>query len=679
MSEQPRDAYQYSFRFTIDPFFRPEHDLRALEAFVRAARIDDVSLFMAPQDLNTGHLPPDEMAPWLALFEQAKARLAALGVTLSINQWYTLMHEDLGQPLRPDQPFQTMVDAQGRACESCVCPADEAWQDFFCESFACLATLDPHIHWVEDDFRYHNHQPLQWGGCFCEKHMALYAERAGVPLTREAFVRGVLAPGGVHPYRSIWLDCCADVQEQVARRLSAAVHRVSPGTRLGLMSSAPYMHAAEGRRWHPLLEAFAGPNPPVDRIHLPGYVEPTGKAYLQNLNMVSMQTRHFLPPATEVYPELENYPYSPFTKSRRFTRFQLLTSLPLNPRGIAMNLFDLNGNGIVWTEGMQDTLAETKDYLGEMMDTGIFGLPAQGVKVLCSERAAHALHTGEDASLYDLCPQEIFFAGLLPAMGIPFAYTSDPAIAGEIVAASGQSLRNLTPDALEALFARNFLLLNGDAVDTLCRMGLGHLAGVRGVRWMRMNGGAYSYEQTAGTEEAARASAIIFCSDATIVDYDDGAQALSRFCNARRETVCPATTLTAKHAAVFPFGHFEGPLHIPPMLLNPVRQRLLQAVVAQAMAAGFGGAFPCLAGTAHVHPYAYRAGSTQHLYLANGSGDDLQGLAMRAPTPPAGPVRASLSNGVRSSLPAAWAGGRLTLTFDLPALETVHLSWSTSG
>ena len=63
--------------------------------------------------------------------------------------------------------------------------------------------------------------------------------------------------------------------------------------------------------------------------------------------------------------------------------------------------------------------------------------------------------------------------------------------------------------------------LRGDAVDTLCQMGLGALAGVRSCRWMQQNSGAYTYEQVVNGKaylglSQARASAVISSTDTKI-------------------------------------------------------------------------------------------------------------------------------------------------------------------
>ena len=270
---------------------------------------------------------------------------------------------------------------------------------------------------------------------------------------------------------------------------------MDPQVKIGLMSSVPYVHAAEGRDWQRLLGIFAGGNRPVSRIHLPAYQELAPSKYLQAFHMVSMHNRALLSADTLVYPELENYPYSRFSKSRRFTRFQLLSALALDVAGMTIDLFDLNGRGIIFADGYQDMLRAVKGYLNRLNGMGVFSRPRRGVCVLTDPDAAYRLHTREGRSLEELYPHEVFWAGLLPAMGVPFYYATDPAASRGVVAVSGQYLRCLDADAIERLFADNFVLLNGDALDTLLSLGLGCLAGVAAARWMRQDTGEYTFEQ----------------------------------------------------------------------------------------------------------------------------------------------------------------------------------------
>ena len=48
------------------------------------------------------------------------------------------------------------------------------------------------------------------------------------------------------------------------------------GARLGLMSSAPESHAAEGRNWDDWWRAFSGDKPPIHRPHFWAYSDTLG-------------------------------------------------------------------------------------------------------------------------------------------------------------------------------------------------------------------------------------------------------------------------------------------------------------------------------------------------------------------------------------------------------------------
>lgn len=625
-----KDAFQYIFRFCCDPGFNDSVEIPALLRYVDEACIDDVAVFANVEEINTGHMDFEEQDIYLKMMAQISALLAPKKITMSVNQWHSIMHADLGKTMRSGHAFRPMVDIEGNEASICVCPLCEEWQRYIALLYGRYAQLEPSILWVEDDFRLHNHEPLTWGGCFCEEHMKLYSQQAGRPVGREEFLRGVLQPGPPHPYRKIWLDISRETMLSAARAIAAGVRQMSAKAQIGLMSSAPQIHAAEGRSWHALLQTLAAGRPPVDRVHLPGYQEQAPAAYLQGVNMVSALTCAMLPADTEIYPELENFPFSLFSKSRRFTRFQLLSALPLRVKGITIDLYDLNGNGIVWEEDYQTMLRETKPYLNALAGLGVFGGRRLGVQVLYNQRSAYNLHTGQGKSMEELYPHETFFGGLLPAMGVPFAYCEAPVPEGDIVAASGQVLRNYTPEQIEALFAHNFVILSGDAAFTLVDMGLGHLAGLRKVSWMRQNSGEYAYEEVTNGKvycgmHRARASAIISCSDVVRMEFAPEAKVeeYSALFNSYRRRTAPCEVVINKKVFVYPFGNFETPFSIPPMLLNNIRQGILQDILAQA-----GASFARVEGPVYLQPHLFETDEGKFLYLINGSTDTAEGFAL---------------------------------------------------
>lgn len=668
-------AYKYLFRFCCDPGFNDVPETEALNRFVEEADIDDVTVFANVEELNTGHMSFEEQDTYLKLMASLSSSLAEKGITLSVNQWHSVMHADLGKKLRPDQHFRLMVDPKGRQADLCVCPLCKEWQDYIGEIYARYAKLDAFVLWVEDDFRLHNHAPLDWGGCFCEEHMRLYSEAAGKPLTREEFVRGVLAPGEVHPYRKIWLDISRQTLLSAAEAIHKAVRAVSDRPRIGLMSSVPFVHAAEGRDWPLLLNTLSAGQPPVCRVHLPAYQEKVPSKYLQAFNMVSMQCAAMLPEGCEIYPELENYPYSLYAKSHRFTRFQLLSSLPLGLRGITIDLYDLNGNGIVWEENYQHMLARTKPFLNAMQETGVFFAEKEGVQVLYSQHSAYSLHTAFGQSMEELYPREVFFAGLLAAYGIPFFYDDRIRVTGRTVAVSGQVLRNYTPEEITFLFNNNRVLLNGDSAAVLTEMNLGHLAGIRSLEWMPQDQGYHTFEQVSDgsirmSRPNARSSTVVSCTDVVNISYAEGVRIheFSEFRNSFRERTAPAQVCVEERVMIFPFGNIAAPDDIPPMLLNSVRSSILRDMLT---ACGF--ALPMVTDQPYLSPYAYRKDGSLFLYLVNAGMDDCSGFSLRLPED-IGEIRAT-SSADGECKPVAYTRDRdtLSLSLEIPSMETVLL------
>lgn len=67
------DAFRYIFRFCCDPGFNDEAEIRALEQYVRQARIDDVAVFANVEEINTGHMTLQEQEVYLRLMGAASA------------------------------------------------------------------------------------------------------------------------------------------------------------------------------------------------------------------------------------------------------------------------------------------------------------------------------------------------------------------------------------------------------------------------------------------------------------------------------------------------------------------------------------------------------------------------------------------------------------------------------
>ncbi len=576
----------FSFRAGIRPGKHAATDIAAALRICRESGFHDICLFINGEEANTGFVTEAQLEAWLQLGNLVREAAHGAELTFSVNPWNTLLHGDRGRVLQDGQAFTRMVGVDGVQASAVACPLCPDWRAWFTGSFAKIAqALRPYILWVEDDFRLHNHEGIEWGGCFCDLHMAEYNRRAGKPLDRDEFIAGLLAPGEPHPYRKIWLDTHRDCMNDLSALLEAAVHSVSKETRIGLMTSSPAAHAAEGRDWYGVMRGLSGKAlPPVNRIHLPSYSEAWPAEYMRLFNEISLCCRAMCPPETEVLPELENYPFSRFIKSAAFTKFMFESAAPLRLSGMMLDLFDICGGGLMPDEGYAGAMREAGGFIARCNTTGAFDSPAKGIHVLVSTQSSYTLHTQKGQSMEALYPAETFWTGLLGTFGFPIAYAVDSLPGGGICALSGQVLRNYSAAEIEGLFASSRVLLTGDAAETLVELGLGHLAGIEAIQRHAQDTGVACYEEVGdgsvyfGIEEA-RCSCQLMTGDYYRPTFAAGANVhcYTDVRNFHGRVTGVGIARINGNVLLYPYGNFGA---LTRKHFHPLRQAVLQKALA---------------------------------------------------------------------------------------------------
>ncbi|MDF2662954.1 MAG: hypothetical protein K0Q94_5745, partial [Paenibacillus sp.] len=402
-----------------------------------------------------------------------------------------------------------------------------------------------------------------------------------------------------------------------------AVHRVSPHTRLGLMTSDPAAHAAEGRDWHWLLAALDGVHAAAVRPTLPAYRETTGMQYAWSFHAVSRLTASLLPSATPLYPELENVPYTNYAKSHAFQRFQLETGLLLGSRGLTLNILDMAGNGVYPEERHERWLREQKDFAASVAAMHLRVQDQRGVGVLVNERSSYTLAVAGGKSPGDLSPRETFWASCLSACGIANRYVMDNgADCSGVVALSGQVLRNYGEAELRELFARCAVLLDGEAAFTLYDMGLGSLCGIARAEWHT----AQFYERIAdGRSYAGIANGRMrpfYSQEAYLrLEYNEAAEVsvLSRLHRADDSLLGPGMTVVNEQVFVIPYG-WEN----QQALLHPIRRAVLHDVLLGALGKPDYPSPMMMASYApHVAVFEYAGERERTICLVNASLDEV--------------------------------------------------------
>lgn len=411
------------------------------------------------------------------------------------------MHSDRGYQVNPEIGFNTFVDLDGNKAKDMACPADPTWRKYLANTYAQYASIHPRRLWLEDDFRHYNHSPLKLM-CFCEYHMQLYNEKLGKKETRAEFVKKMLQPGKPTKERQVYLDQARQEMIETEHIIEQAVHKVSPETDLAQMTSYPNWHALEGRDWDNLFKAQAGKgHPKVARPHLPAYNEVAPLQYGRYFEEYTRITAAFLGEDAELYPELESYMYSPLVKSTSFTAFQIITSALIGSQGILLNLFDMMGNGINDSWHYAEMLAQIKPFVNQLLENRLPIDHLRGIRVLVDQDSSYYLQTKTGKNVEELLPHEKNWASLLGAFG--FATTILPiskktSLKNEVVAISGQLLRNLTNAQVTELVKNNFVLLDGESVQVLLDRKLGNLLHIEKAEWHPVRSNYQVFEQADG-------------------------------------------------------------------------------------------------------------------------------------------------------------------------------------
>ncbi len=561
------ETFKYIPRITIVP---GEFEEERIEEAVRCCKeygYDEIMFFINAESLFKGFLSVEEVKPYVETIKKAKASLDEIGVKTSLNPWTTLGHSSRGKLGVAKDRFSKMVGDKGFASPLTPCPLDEDWQDYLTEYFSYLVTeVKPHVLWFEDDFRLQNHDLAadgnDWGGgCFCDRHMELYSEFLGRDVTREEFVKGMSSGKNDGEYRKAYYEVNRKIMRELAERFGSRLREVYPDLKIGLMSAGAKAHSLEGRDWYGMLYGLAGANAPINRIHLPMYRQACPQDYSWLFHDVSVQARAMIPDETVVLPELESAQFSPYTKSRNMTCFQIESALALCPKGITLDQDCFAGSGIVADYGYGEPLAALKPYLSGFVSCNIPFSAMTGVIIPTSEDMF--IYAPKADRIGGISIYQNYWAKHLSAIGVAFKYEKPRRFEGEIVAIAGEYLNSLTDEEVVWLFENNFLLIEGSTVEILFERGLNWLINAVSYRKMDWKNGEFSFEQAAAGKKyvgmrGARTSAIVTCPGYLKIRYSKNPTVYTNMKGYEEEYVAPALVKSG-NCFILPYDITEKP------------------------------------------------------------------------------------------------------------------------
>lgn len=486
--------YHECLRLQIVPDGNEEAVIKRAVKFCINYGFDNVILVFNAEEFNDGHPNEEETRKWLGVLKKAKAAFEREGLTVSLNNWMELGHVARGITLKAGQNFSLMTDFTGQTDGLTVCPLGAKWREYFTSYVKKLVEeIEPDTFWIEDDFRLHNHPPLKDIGCFCEEHLQYFGKMLGKSLLRSDFVRQVCAPGKLTPEREAWLNGNGKIMSETAGLIARTVKSAYAAADVGIMSSNPAVHCAEGRRWFEFMESISCGGVKINRIHIPCYRETSGKDFIFEFNSISMAMRALNPPETVILPEIENGDANAYRKSADFFRFELESCLPLIVSGMTYSIFGFSGNGVREDLGYGREVKELHTYMQAFMHLNVKFSCGEGVVVPIDGRAAYCKEFKTDFT--DLYPKEYIIAAYLSGLGIAYKYTEEKDICGKTVFLCGDSINYFSDEQLKKLFESNNMIIEGGAALRLKKRKLLYLIGAENAVLRRAESGYQAYEQ----------------------------------------------------------------------------------------------------------------------------------------------------------------------------------------
>ena len=367
--------------------------------------------------------------------------------------------------------FSPVEDSRGgRSADNKKCPLDPAFQDDWAAKVkSVVASAHPRMVNIEDDYTLAWGRGLDGGGCFCPRHLELFAEIYGKKLSAAEIADAFKNRTDENlPIRRAFAGTVRESLCVLARKVRAAVDEVDPSVRICVCE--PGLNAdKDGSSVEAVARAFAGPNTrPAIRPSGAIYGAQTTPADIPGALAHTFYTLERLPKDIETFYEADPYPHNRFFASAAQMGSLMSGAVFAGSQNILLYCLQYLDDPFE-DRGYADEYNRLKPRLEAVRDFNRSRRATlRGVRIVWTSDAmalTRGFGGGRDAQLAD----EAF---ILAKFGLPYAMRGNgPAIlAGNIV-------ESLTDEELGKILSGG-VLVDAPAADLLVKRGFGRDLGV---------------------------------------------------------------------------------------------------------------------------------------------------------------------------------------------------------
>lgn len=400
-----------------------------------------------------------KLAVALEGFRWLREQLHAQGFRSGILVQAMIGHGERGQ-LRSPAPFQRIVRMDGSVVDASFCPLDKGFQQHVANGMTMIAEARPDFVLTDDDFRLARDGTKS---CFCPLHLELFHELSGMALTREELAAKVALPTAEgEKVRLLWHRTEGESLMRLARVIRAALDKVNPDLRAGICANYTTLHFNDQ-----VSRIMAGRQRPLVRLAGGFYSEGSAKVFPVIIDR-HLRQRRFLPDDVEVLQEADTYPHHRFSVSATTQNAYVITGSLLGLDGtktwVQPRIADDNRAFVEAWRVMRPTLDAIGEFAKKIHWRGA-GLPVKDDELFRppwdAAKGKQLLHPG--------------WVDVFGRMGFPHVPGGEER---SLRCFDGAAVEGWSVEEWKGFLARG-VLLDGDAAERLCRMGLGEYIGVK--------------------------------------------------------------------------------------------------------------------------------------------------------------------------------------------------------
>lgn len=362
---------------------------------------------------------------------------------------------------------QHVVDCDGHS-SSAVCPLDKDVVKCFAEGVATVCRVGrPFIVFFEDDYELMWHHGMNGlGGCFCERHLALFAERYGRRLSAAEIAyafRNRTAEN--EPMRIAFAEVQKASLVSLARAIRRAIDEVNPAIRTCLCQSGRV--DLDGDTTEVVARAFAGGTRPAVRLFGARYCNDNFAVKLPQTLSHTAWSAATLPKDFELLHESDPYPHSRFFGASAYLGSEIACAFMC---GVNDSFFYCSqylddpfedGGHADWFSRNRRRLEVVRDFRSKAHPVG--------VRVSYDPKEQYLVREAEPGKKLDFLGDGANFLGRL---GFPYT-----AAGGDVTILSSQSVGRMGDEEIRKTLSGG-VFLDGAAAHELSKRGFNDLIGV---------------------------------------------------------------------------------------------------------------------------------------------------------------------------------------------------------